>query len=62
MDVRDWSLVIEEGIAELEIKRSHDQESWMGGGTVEHREMGGRHAGVSSGGHRVAVARFPGES
>lgn len=34
----------------------------MGGGTEEHREMGGRLAGLSSRGRRVAVARFPGES
>ena len=37
----------------------------MGGGTVEHRlgmDPDGRLVGLSSRGHRVAVARFPGES
>lgn len=57
--------MIEEGIAELEIKGSHDWESWMGGGTVENRlgmDLEGTLAGLSSRGHRVAAAGFPGES
>lgn len=57
--------MIEEGIAELEIKGSHDWESWMGGGTVENRlgmDLDGTLAGLSSRGHRVAAAGFPGES